>query len=519
MGHPTPPDNNNNNNNDDDYYLVSCRCESARAVSTLLSCLKHARRSTTASSSSLQPVTVYCSRRSLSFHVHNQQGPTPTVQASVDLSASMFSEYDVCRSSSTVDRDEDDQDAWRAGGEFCVNLTTVLECLHVLGNSSNNNNDPTKLFFSYNLTKDIFKLELLDERTGTLCTAAIPGMLPPNDGDDNDDDDDPNNNTTTSNSLALAFRSAPIAARIIVRSEVLRTVLVSELEAVQGASQVSVSLTAATGWSVSAVGNWGAGLVRLPARGAHVVAVEFPTPANVNNKNNPAPEWKYPMHSFLESMRGLEIATETCITINTAGMMAIQHQVLPDPILLNATAAAPSFIDFILCCCFEDEDDEEPKYDKEDEIFPRAKSSSSLLSQSTAVASIRSHAATTVSQASRRRVVSEVKEPISNNHSPNDSDDDDDDDPGSTARLFGSVASVASASSRNVRRRARPTLQNHSSNSNSNNNHYRDDEHDEPPLDVTALASPRRQRRRTNSHREEDDGECSSPELLYGPQD
>jgi hypothetical protein len=90
-----------------------------------------------------------------------------------------------------------DQEEWQAGGEFCVNLTTVLDCLHILGTQGL---DKTTLCFTYNLTKEIFKIELLEE-SGVLSTAAIPGMLPPEDD--------------LGNSLALAFRSSPIAARIL----------------------------------------------------------------------------------------------------------------------------------------------------------------------------------------------------------------------------------------------------------------------------------------------------------------
>lgn len=39
----------------------------------------------------------------------------------------------------------------------------------------------------------------------------------------------------------------------------------------------------------------------------------------------------YPINSLLQGMRGLDIANETCISINENGMVAIQHQVL-DPV-------------------------------------------------------------------------------------------------------------------------------------------------------------------------------------------
>jgi hypothetical protein len=54
-------------------------------------------------------------------------------------------------------------------------------------------------------------------------------------------------------------------------------------------------------------------------------------------------------------MKGLEIAEETCITMNANGMMAIQHQVLDQ----QAGNGNPNFVDFIMCCLEDDEDDDE----------------------------------------------------------------------------------------------------------------------------------------------------------------
>ena len=235
------------NDGGDDEWLFSCRCESAKSVSTLLTCLK--------GSSAMQPVTVFVSPSSITFHVF---GTARQSQASVDLQAGLFSHYQVHTPTTTANttvpttantfvpthtagicttRDDDEpvheptppqhstatqpwQD-WHAGGEFSVNLTTVLDCLHVLGTQSL---DKTKLSLSYNLHTEVFKLELLEEG-GVLATAAIPGMLPP----------------TTGDSLALAFRSAPVTARMIVTSDCLRDAM-QELDLVHGAATCIVAL-------------------------------------------------------------------------------------------------------------------------------------------------------------------------------------------------------------------------------------------------------------------------------------
>jgi hypothetical protein len=291
---------------EEDEWIVSCRCESARAVSTLLSCLKsvgggktaaserldatQSERRSSSTSHHLQPVTVFCSPSSLTFHTAAR---AKQMQASVDMQASLFSEYRVAGGSDDGDGGED----WQAGGEFCVNLTTVLECLAVMGNHSDN----VKLTFSYNATQEIFKLELLEPVSGCLSTAVIPGMTTAAE------------EHTASSQLALAFRSSPIAARIIVKSETLKDVL-AELEAVTGATTVSVALSP-QGLDMATTGHWGECLVTVPGRGHHVVSLEV-----LNNSNDAAvqqhPSRSYPFTSLVESMRGLDIAEETCITIN-----------------------------------------------------------------------------------------------------------------------------------------------------------------------------------------------------------
>jgi hypothetical protein len=321
-----------------DEWLVSCRCESAKAVTTLLSCLRHVatgattgestkatdltqtRRKSSSSSSAIQPVTVFCSPTSLTFHVHGKGKQT---QASVDMQASLFSQYHVAQPEETGEETPQD---WQAGGEFCVNLSTVLECLHVLGAQSL---ERTKLCFSYNITKDIFKIELLEE-SGILSTAAIPGMIPPEDD--------------IGNSLALAFRSSPITARIIIKSETLKEV-VQELELVSGATTGTVFLGSG-GLEMAAVGHLGE---CLGVDSGQRLARSF-----FGSRSDESTECVRAHLSTTHAVgkyAGLDIAQETCITINNNGMMAIQHQVIDAQVSEN-----PSFVDFIMCC-LEDEDD------------------------------------------------------------------------------------------------------------------------------------------------------------------
>lgn len=458
---------------------------------------QHGRRRSTASASAIQPVTVFCSPTNLTFHVY---GKSKQTQASVDMQSGLFSEFRIAQSDA---EDGADQEEWQAGGEFCVNLTTVLDCLHILGTQGL---DKTTLCFTYNLTKEIFKIELLEE-SGVLSTAAIPGMLPPEDD--------------LGNSLALAFRSSPIAARIIFKAETLRELL-PELELVTGATFGTVVL-GPNGLEIAAVGHLGECLISVPSKGTHVVSIEIPVPSQV------AAPRTYPLHSLLGSMKGLEIAEETCITMNANGMMAIQHQVLDQ----QAGNGNPNFVDFIMCC-LEDDEEEEEEEQKED-YDPASSQNSTRASAATgwtqtqestrqSVRSSHSISGLTGADSSRRGYEDE-----------DGSDEDQSLHPStSAAPLFGSVVRDADvspsseAASRSVRRRTRRPLSssgrrivddddgdgNESSGGGSDTSrNLLDDtdserEEETEPLDVTISTAGQRR----GNNRADD---CPSPEVVY----
>ena len=294
---------------EEDEWLLSCRCDSARTIYNLLSCLASVANSSNSSAqhssysqaattttgdsysqsrrrrksslisgssssstrASLQPVTVFCSPTGLTFHVY---GKAKQMQASVDVPAALFTEYTVTsqqqqqqqhENGDADDDADDDDDDWQAGGEFCLNLATVLECLNILGleggssgssssshHSSSHNKSTIQLACSYNLTQEIFKLELLQH--DILCTAAIPGMQMPD--------------LSGNASLATAFRSSNAVARLIYQSDSLRQV-VSELEYVPGAVVATLSL-GKDGLKVAVVGAWGECFVLVPAKGSHL---------------------------------------------------------------------------------------------------------------------------------------------------------------------------------------------------------------------------------------------------------
>lgn len=474
------------NNHREDEWLLMCRCESARAVVTLLQSLE----SITKSRKAVQPVTVFCSPSNLTFHV---QGATKQLQASIDMQSTMFSEYRV-----QADRRDDETEDWQAGGEFSVNLTSILECLQLLGNSPG-----IQLTFSYNLTHEVLKVELLQE--SVLCTVAIPGMDLPADH--------------TNPSLVKAFSDSPITARIILMSNTLQHIT-TELQLVPGATVATISLTEKEGWVVAVVGHLGECLLSIPAHGSHVISLE------INDEHHSC--YSYPLSSLLASLKGLDIAQETCITINAIGMMAIQHQIL-DP---SVGGESPSFIDFILCSLKDDDenDDEESRRllgsqplsqgsttqhsqrlldIQDDEYTARPMESQSRKSTPDRLLSAQSR-----SLAASRSAV-DSQSPSTNGSSMSaasprkewwDESDDDEGDIGGgkhqSRSLFGRP--------KRARHLSPPSRRNLSSpNRLESGTPHSDDEYEETGgmLDITAAASPQPGSR---------EDECSSPELLYG---
>lgn len=599
-------ENNNSSEQEEDTYLVSCRCESAKSISALLSCLKRIasdtvggsstfttnninnnssheqqqynnnnnrnRRSILSSSTtttstaalpssvaaSLHPVTVFCSAAGLTFHVYGTK--SKQMQASVDMPRALFSDYSVASSSSNTDRDTNSNSRWNgsgSGGEFTVNLGTVLDCLHALGT---HRLDATQVCFSYNATRELFHLELLLDQ-GVLCTAAIPGLLL-------EADDDASNHNA---SLAGAFRSSPTVARMIVRSEALQE-LVAELELVAGGTRATVALEESTGLQMTVVGFLGECHISLPAQGRHMVAVEFSNHSNTNTTNEstsrnnntsnyatsaaggrqpPPPQQQriYPLHSLLESMRGLEIAQETCVTMNAAGMMAIQHRVL-DPSSnkssrrrsdssSNDTATA-CFVDFIMCCMVPDDDDDEGETA---ELRAHNQAHHQLSSSPTTTGSPASTGAWSPTQDSCLLPPTQLRRTTSLNETTKisttvvshqklfrDPEDNTETSVAGTENASNNTsASEAAAAlsslgkrrkplSRSKRRRRPHRVATSSSSVTPRNGEEEDDDEDA----WNAGEQQQQPRSRPSSHQgrsnRHDDGSCSSPELVFGPQ-
>ena len=303
--------------------------------------------------SKIQHATVFCTENGLTFQVF---GVGRQSRATVDLQAGMFSEYYVAEQRIILDEDDDgdgDDGAPRTevvkGGEFGINLTTVLGCLCILGPSSL---DRTALCLSYNSSEAIFKIELLEEAGLTgggviISNCAIPGMAAEDDFEDEE--------LGEQSGLDYAFRSKPIVARVRLKSDFLKGAI-AELTDVAGAALVTVGVSK-VGLELATFGHSTECHVVIPYAGNHpeiFLSLEGSGDEHELHARN------YPVHSILSAMRGLEIANETCISMNSKGMIAIQHQVLD-----KVGNHDPNYIDFIMGCLHneEDGDDEDDEDD------------------------------------------------------------------------------------------------------------------------------------------------------------
>jgi len=336
----------------------------------------------------MQYASVFCSEKGLTFQVY---GVGRQSRATVDISAGLFSEFYVAEHRVIVEDDDcDNHDPTTSsstngtstsnggkgqvevikGGEFGINLSTVLGCLLVLGPSSL---DRTTLCLSYDASEAIFKIELLEEaglvsRGGViLSNCAIPGMSVEDDVHDNEDDDDDDDDENEEaqghqrSGLDYAFRSEPIVARARIQSEFLRGAM-AELTDVAGAVSVTVGISKKC-LELSTSGHSTECHIVIPYAGNHpefFVSLEVLGGKGGDGGKGDVHARSYPIQFILSGMRGLEIARETCISMNANGMIAIQHQIVD-----KIGNGDPSYVDFIMGCLQEDYDVEQDEQSQE----------------------------------------------------------------------------------------------------------------------------------------------------------
>jgi len=489
-------------NIENNSLLFTCQCPDASKIATLLSCLRthtetsgsgphsHGTQSTRAANSSKSQIaTVFVTPKGLTFHVY---GLANQSQCSVDLSSDsqIFSTYECGseRVTTEMQTKNDDTNAdgteWIHGGMFRINLTTVLNCLNLFSNldqhgSSSNFSfstgggdgpqyatDSSKrvlLGMSYDKIDAIFTVELEqgnDAKTSLagsvlgggggvggalLSTSAIRGTH-------HDDTHDTDGGGL--DNLAISFRSSPLVFRAILSSSYLSQA-VTELRQhckENGASVVTLGVSPTRGLELGSVGNFGDLLLSLPyQRGANdgYRSLEMERP-NSDDKDIKVEvderHYSYTLTSFLQGMKGLDVANETCVSLNEVGMLAVQHQVLSLGVNSDAQPPPqPNFVDFMMTCIVpEEEEDEDTQDQSNDVILPPSRTAIGT-TPAAALRKIQNHVPKrtiiqpAVSTATPRRnheeaanaavdIESELKEFINSSAKKQDSDSDESDD-------------------------------------------------------------------------------------------
>jgi hypothetical protein len=522
---------------ENDDFVVACRCESPRAVVTLLQCLKDVagggekEQSSSRSTqprrrqrSMIQPVTVYATPQGMTFHVY---GSSKQSQASIDMPASLFSEY-KCNE-----------------GEFCVNLTTLLECFTVLMSAdhsthhNHNNHHPhhnnhprhhnnhhhhhcknSTLFLTYHLSTELLRVEL--DHQGFLCTAAIPGMVPPEE----------------EGGMTSAFSTSPVVARILLSSQLIRDVL-PELEWVAGTTTATVRISQQSGLELATIGHSSQCLIQIQDTTGRGI---------ISNECDHQVQHAFPFTTLLQAFAGLELAHETCVSINQQGIMAIQHQVFVDD------SETPTFCDFLLTSLQEDDEDEDEngngnatpsqaqswhhqqQQQQQQQDWPSTavtKTQESHVdhvssSQSSLLPTQESRNYSPKARTARHSSPTRTSHAIQDDADSGNNKDSDDEESiihqtsAVSAPLFGTVGAVRNTPSQRRRRRTRqrrsiPSSAAESPNGSvdllqSDNDNQNDDDSDQTD-DRPSPSSPIQQR---SNQKDDDERSCSSPELVYG---
>jgi hypothetical protein len=323
------------------------------------------------------PMSIFCAPQGITFH---QQSSNKQFQASMELPATFFGHYEI------------------KGGEengteqFTIHWNTLLQCLGVLLTTSSGHTNhfhpyfnPTgvtqhsTLTMAYHTSTELLRLEWETTTTSAaaaaatdtmenhpiLATAAIPGLIPPDAGE--------------AAELSSAFASSKILARWLSPSHRLKECK-SELEHVPGATMVQITffhegdydddddyvadaLAAPTQPPSSQPP-----LLRFMTKGhSSQVVVDVPGPIEfADDVSNKRLSFTYSLQHWKQSMSPLDVAQETCLSVNEQGIFAVQHQLSikkgnPDPDKDNL-----AFCDFLLLPMVEQLTEDEESDDSDD---------------------------------------------------------------------------------------------------------------------------------------------------------
>ena len=120
--------------------MFEARCESTKLLVSFLQTLLISTPAATPAHSRNKLCTIYASTDSITIRTQN---PSRTCHASINLTRTAFDHLTVDEST--------------ASEGFCLNLTILLDCLHVLGST---NLDRTRCLLSYDQESAILTVEL-----------------------------------------------------------------------------------------------------------------------------------------------------------------------------------------------------------------------------------------------------------------------------------------------------------------------------------------------------------------------
>ena len=331
----------------------------------------------------------------------------------------------------------------------------------------------------------------------SLCTAAIPGMVPQEE----------------EGGMTSAFSTSPVVARILLTSQLIRDVL-SELEWVAGTTTATVRISQQTGLELATIGHSSQCLIQIQDTTGRGI---------ISNECKNQVQHSFPFATLLQAFAGLELAHETCVSINQQGIMAIQHQVFVDD------SETPTFCDFLLTSLQEEDEDENDAPSQAQSCYQQEEDWPSTAVTKTQQSHLEhsSQSSLLPTQESRKyppKRTTRHSSPGRTSHAIQDDSDNNQasDDEESTIRqtsavsapLFGTVGSVSNTPSQRRRRRTRQRrsiLTAESPNGSvdllqsDNENQDVDDSDDTDDRPSTPIRQ-----------RSDDERSCSSPELVYG---
>eukprot|EP00531_Pseudo-nitzschia_arenysensis_P015077 CAMPEP_0116156312 /NCGR_PEP_ID=MMETSP0329-20121206/22766_1 /TAXON_ID=697910 /ORGANISM="Pseudo-nitzschia arenysensis, Strain B593" /LENGTH=660 /DNA_ID=CAMNT_0003653389 /DNA_START=74 /DNA_END=2057 /DNA_ORIENTATION=+ len=348
---------------EEDDTLMVCRCETPKILYDLLqSFSKHGSWSKSSTSGSygsrlasgtqteettmhkLHPMTVFCTKSGLTIH---SQSSNKQFQASMELPASLFGHYRLMDTSPGEDDNDNDNDV---SYDFTIHWQTFMQCLNLLmigtggdkvpsGNTAasffRNHQHATapqrslsSLTLSYHTSTEVLRLEWEGGSSSggnVVATAAIPGLNPPP--------------ADEAAELSAAFGQSPIVALPQAGHELGDT---KELDYLTGATTVRLRFLRANEGADVHEDHFDCGSrLRLSAKGhSSKVTIEIPAPIEFSGEDDESINQTatkrdkiahtYSLSGWKRALQPLDMARETCLSVNSRGILAIQHQLMVD---------------------------------------------------------------------------------------------------------------------------------------------------------------------------------------------